>query len=167
MIPFLMACNGCILVSILSGYLWHMEHGRRNGWERRMAGSRLIRLECGLEAPSPVHILSRLLPISTQLQHQLTPFPRRRHANDHKSNKMAHRRRSNRPPTRLVPRPRHSLLLYESRVRHQRPRRRTTQHVVPHGSSLPNCWTKQESLSRLVLLASSAATSEYDGEGGR
>ena len=89
---------------------------------------------------------------------QLTPsFPRRRHAHNHKPNTLARDRRSNRPPTRLVPRPRHRLLLHEYGLRHRWARSRTTQHVLPHGARLPDRRPIKESLSRNILSSTGAA----------
>lgn len=116
------------------------------------------------QAPPLLHLSIYLLSF-TQLELQLTIFPSRWwYANNHKPNKMAHKRRSNRPTARLVPRPRHSILLHELGIRNKRTRRRTTQHVLPYGTSLPNWWTKQESLSRDFLLASGASASKHDRE---
>jgi hypothetical protein len=94
----------------------------------------------------------------------LTNPLRWRHANDHQPYIMAHNRRCNRSSTRMVPRPCYCILLHEPRIRYRRTRRRSTQHVFPHGSRLPNRWPKQEPIPRHILSSSSATAGEYNSE---
>ena len=183
MIRFLMECNGCILVSILlsrypsARFVWRRTRiggyqnmrGRLGQWDIGIYHFTLLQ---SIFFQTKFHFLFILsivcllcLTTSPFSHHQLTPPPpRRRHAHNHKPHPLARNWRRHRPPTRLVPRPRHRILLHEPRIWHLRTRRRTTQHVLPYGSRLSNRRTEQESVSGDVLFAAGPTPSEYDGE---
>jgi len=121
---------------------------------------------------STTHLSSSSQPLRVSLQlpslfrASLTSPLRRRCAHHAKPHQMAHHRRSHRCTTRLVPRPRHCLLLHEHGIRLQRTGRWSNEHVFPHGTRLPNHRAQQESLPRNILSPSSAVTGEYHGERG-
>jgi hypothetical protein len=148
---FLMACNGCILVSTYHFLHFCSPPVREEEAERAETPSCVARKHriSRTQVSSPKHHSS----ISTSPHISTTPEP-------------VQSRRSRRGTARLVPRPRHRLLLHEHGIRLQRSRRWSNEHVFPHGTRLPNHRAQQESLPRNILSPSSAVTGEYHGERG-
>jgi len=161
MTRFLMACNGCILVSISLSLPRVGTHGRGDPEGRRGTVSK-ISLQAALfqRTVKLLNIQISLFQFLSSSKPPMSPAntPRRRYANNNKPHPLASNRRCHLPSTRLVPRPRHRLLLHEHGFRHRRSRQWSPKHVVSHGARLSDRWAFEKSLPRIFLSAAGTAT---------
>ena len=103
---------------------------------------------------------------------ELTTISRWRHASDTEQDVLVNTRRRHRLPTRLVPRPRHSIRLHEHRLWKRRPRRkpptwRPAKHEQPHDRALSAPRPQQEPLPRHLLPPAGAPARKHDRESRR